>query len=110
MRALSVRQPWASMIASGEKTIEVRTWRTDYRGALLICASSAKGVDHTLPRGVALCIVDLVDVRPMVPADEPAAHCWVQDAYAWVMTSPRAVEHARVRGQLRLFEVDLPIV
>ena len=39
MRALSVKQPWASLIASGQKTIETRTWRTDYRGDLLIVSS-----------------------------------------------------------------------
>lgn len=38
MKALSVKQPWAALIASGEKPYEVRTWRTDYRGPLVICA------------------------------------------------------------------------
>jgi len=39
MKALSVKQPWANKIASGEKTIEVRTWYTHYRGPLLIVLS-----------------------------------------------------------------------
>lgn len=41
-RALSVRQPWASLIAAGRKSIEIRTWRTDYRGPLAIHAAGAR--------------------------------------------------------------------
>ena len=32
MKALSVKQPWANKIASGEKSIETRYWKTDYPG------------------------------------------------------------------------------
>ncbi|HHY88739.1 MAG TPA: ASCH domain-containing protein, partial [Chloroflexi bacterium] len=38
MKALSVRQPWAWLIAQGYKTVENRTWATNYRGPLLIHA------------------------------------------------------------------------
>lgn len=41
MRVLSIKQPWASMIVRGAKRFEVRSWKTDYRGPLLIHASSA---------------------------------------------------------------------
>ena len=34
--ALSVKQPWATLIAFGVKTVEVRTWRTDRRGTVLL--------------------------------------------------------------------------
>ena len=34
MKALSIRQPWAELIMQGRKTLELRTWRTNYRGAL----------------------------------------------------------------------------
>src|SRR5262245_40463040 len=34
--ALSVRQPWAELIMSGRKTIEVRSWAAEYRGVLWI--------------------------------------------------------------------------
>ena len=43
MRALTVRQPWASLIAAGAKTIETRSWSTGYRGDLLIHAGKAWG-------------------------------------------------------------------
>lgn len=41
MKVLSLLQPWASLIALGEKQIETRSWQTDYRGPLLIHASKS---------------------------------------------------------------------
>lgn len=41
MKVLSLTQPWASLVASGAKRIETRSWRTNYRGPLLIHASKA---------------------------------------------------------------------
>lgn len=39
IKALSLWQPWASLIAVGAKRYETRSWPTKYRGPLLICAS-----------------------------------------------------------------------
>ena len=41
IRALTVRQPWASLIALGHKRIETRSWKTDYRGPLVIHAGAS---------------------------------------------------------------------
>jgi len=40
IRALTVKQPWAHMIAYGGKIIENRVWETYYRGLLAIHAGS----------------------------------------------------------------------
>lgn len=40
MKALSIKQPWASLIAHGIKNIENRTWRTNFRGKIYIHASA----------------------------------------------------------------------
>jgi hypothetical protein len=37
--ALSLKQPWAALLAAGIKTVEVRRWRTQYRGPVLIHAA-----------------------------------------------------------------------
>jgi hypothetical protein len=42
MKVLSVRQPYASLLVRGIKRFESRTWSTDYRGPLLIHASSTQ--------------------------------------------------------------------
>jgi len=46
MKALSIKQPWASLIAHGIKDIENRTWRTNFRGRIYIHTSGtpAKGI------------------------------------------------------------------
>ncbi|MHC4397428.1 MAG: ASCH domain-containing protein [Planctomycetota bacterium] len=106
MKAISVRQPWASMIAGGEKTIETRTWQTDYRGPLLI-VSSKRPEWGDLPLGQGLCVVQLADCRPMTKEDEPAAGCEIYfDAQAWCLENIRPIEPFAVRGQLGLYEVD----
>lgn len=40
MRALSLLQPWASLVAVGAKGFETRSWGTHYRGEVAICASA----------------------------------------------------------------------
>jgi len=42
MKALTLHQPWASLIAMGIKTIETRSWSTKYRGPLAIHAGKRK--------------------------------------------------------------------
>ena len=42
MKALTLWQPWASLIAVGAKTIETRSWSTAYRGPLLIHAAKRR--------------------------------------------------------------------
>lgn len=39
MKALTLWQPWASLVAIGVKTIETRSWATKYRGPLAIHAA-----------------------------------------------------------------------
>ena len=43
MKAITIKQPWATLIAEGYKEYEFRTWKTRYRGDILIHAG--KGID-----------------------------------------------------------------
>ena len=43
MKCLSLKQPYAELLVSGKKTIELRNWNTRFRGKFLIHAS--KNVD-----------------------------------------------------------------
>jgi hypothetical protein len=117
MKALSVKQPWAGLIAIGMKGIETRTWSTAYRGSLLIVASKKPqwefmtGITQKecLIFGQAICIVDLVDCRPMTQADEEIACCPIYSgAFSWVIKNSRPVRPFEVKGQLGLFNVELP--
>lgn len=49
MKAISIKQPWASLIAHGIKDVENRTWATKYRGTILIhsCAPTKFNIQLT---------------------------------------------------------------
>jgi hypothetical protein len=115
-RALAVKQPMASLIADGSKSIEVRTWSTPYRGRILITASlGASGhfmrqypERRKVPRGVAICSVELVDVRKLRKADSDKA-CYKITAtagrYAWILREPKAVNPTPIKSKLGLWRL-----
>ena len=112
MRTLAVRQPWATLIAEGTKTVEVRTWRTAYRGPLLIVASGKPYKLHddagqlvTLPTQIQVCTVDLIDCRPFLRADLPASCLSEYDTgfYAWHLANPRHVRPVPHKGKLSIY-------
>jgi hypothetical protein len=106
-KAISLKQPWANLVAEGKKTIETRKWQTKYRGDLIICSS--KTVD-TYPAGYALCIVELYDIRPMEVKDEKQA-CYeiYPNAYSWLLRNLRKIDPIfPVKGQLSIFEINVP--
>lgn len=117
MKTIVLRQPWASLVAEGKKTIELRTWSTKHRGPLLIVAG--RGVDradarrldrYNDPAGVTLCTVDLVDVREAVARDSKHTLCDVAaNEFAWVLANPRPVKRVSIVGRLGLYEVELSV-
>lgn len=125
MKALSVKQPFASMIAVGEKTVECRTWPTQYRGELLICSSKGDGyIDYTdmgldedpiLPGGMALCMAKLVDCTRMIKADLDYAMLpeeWEKDAlkgFAWHLRLLYQIVPVPVKGKLGIYNLDIDI-
>jgi hypothetical protein len=118
MKALSIKQPWASLIASGRKTLEIRSWSTRYRGPLVVVASaqpSREHMDHfTLadaPLGATIAVVDLIEVREATPLDSERA-CWEvpPGMFAWRLANPRHLEPLAVRGRLNLWEIDDALV
>lgn len=62
MRALTIRQPWASLVALGVKTIETRSWSTRYRGPLAIHAGAAQPQRGEAP-GLGVPVGDWLPVR-----------------------------------------------
>ena len=71
-KCLSLKQPYAQLVASGKKTIELRTWNTKFRGEFLIHASKKIDVKayerlkidpHSLITGAIIGKVNLYDVK-----------------------------------------------
>jgi len=108
MRAICIKQPWASMIANGQKFIETRSWKTNYRGELLVVASQKPLIDN-LPTGQALCIVNIIDCHPMKKEDEKFAKVeYNSQKYSWILFNIKKIKPFPVKGKLNFFQVNLP--
>ena len=129
IRALTVRQPWASLIADGLKTIEVRTMRTHYRGLLLIHAgktvaeygydprSQVSGDPLEYPLGCSVAIARLAGCRQLEPDDDRAAcadpdwwpglwdapESWMYAAWGWLIDDVTPLPHVALRGRQGLW-------
>ena len=86
MKALTVKRPWANLIASGQKTIELRTWAPseapcriaihagqvyDSRAGELILFATKENTNRS--KGQVLCTVEAHRIRPAILADCNAA-------------------------------------
>lgn len=129
MKAITLTQPWATLVALGHKSVETRSWSTRYRGRLAIHA--AKGfppearrfaeeeralgrLPARIPSGAIIAIAWLSDVRP---AEEVALEVsglerrlgdYTPGRFAWVLDRSRLYvldEPLGCRGALGLWEV-----
>lgn len=104
MKAISIKEPWASLILSGEKTIETRKWATKYRGPLLICVSKLPKSELS---GMAIGVAYLNSIEPIVKDHEVKACCPVYPrALSWHLVNPILIEPFPVSGKLGVFEVN----
>lgn len=86
MKAITLTQPWATLVAVGAKRIETRGWRTEYRGLVAIHAAKGfpddaryiattepfrsalgGGLATELPRGAIVAVANLVTCFPFTP-------------------------------------------
>lgn len=108
MKALSIHPVPVMQIYYGYKTIEVRSWKTEYRGDILIC-STAKQFTDTIPSH-ALCVVTLKDIIPMKKKHCEAAmmdpQYYHRGDYAWIFEDVRPIIPFPVKGKLHLWECD----
>ena len=94
MKALSVRGDYIMDMIAGKKKIEYRTWKTNYRGPLLMC-STTKKVAGAAP-GYAICVVNLKSIQ----------YFPFEDLYHWNIELADVIKPIHVKGQLKLFNVD----
>lgn len=129
MKVLSIRQPWAWLIAIGCKTIENRTWSRNYRGRILIHASQAKAEQldgwqenamrkycqahnipipdfDSLPKSAIIGSVEVSDIQFHEAYNDPFAEDF---QYHWFLENPRLFENPiiGVKGKLFLWNYDL---
>lgn len=129
MRVLSVKEPFATLIASGYKCIETRSWKTNYRGELFIHASG-KSIDKKyledsyiskiidglkMNYGNIICKVNLVDCIYM---DEKFIEKIKQNnkeyqlgfyeigRYAWIIDNIELIYPIKAKGKLNIWKYD----
>ncbi len=121
-RCLSVQQPSAWAVCVGDKTIENRSWSTDYRGTIAIHASSTKTIVNAVVKGrrnpgfdaeffaygAIIGVADLVDCVEMNPdlEDDP----WTGGPVCWKLENARLIPRPiAMKGKLNLFKLDATI-
>lgn len=119
MKALSIRQPWADAIIWGDKDVENRSWKTDYRGPVLIHAAKAWGPSERED----LRFVEEVTSNELGEAYEPflggivgkaeIVDCvtemdskWFFGRYGFVLKNAEALPFQPCKGRLGFFTPD----
>ena len=119
MKALTIRQPFAWLIANGFKDVENRTWATPFRGRFLIHAAKKYGaaeranaervqrhhgilIPPDLPLGGIVGEAELVDCVK----EHPSA--WFKGPYAFVLRNARPLPFRAWPGKLSFFDVPQP--
>lgn len=129
MRVLSVKEPFATLIASGYKCIETRSWKTNYRGELFIHASG-KSIDKKyledsyiskiidglkMNYGNIICKVNLVDCIYMdekfiekIKQNNKEYQLGVYEIgrYAWIIDNIELIYPIKAKGKLNIWKYD----
>ena len=107
MKALSLIQPWATLVAIGVKRVETRTWATPYRGPLAIHASKWRDVDGHAVRADVVEYLELSLEEPFATALTRAGIERIGDLPSGaVVATARLVEVSSTYEALRLDRVD----
>ena len=125
MKCLSVSQPFADLIVSGRKTIELRGWNTGFRGEFLVHAPLKVRAEDCrrlkagckLVTGAIVGKAELYDVKKYGSKKEAdgdsrlhfAGKRFQGRAYGFMLKNPKAFRiPIPWRGRLGFFDVDLP--
>jgi len=120
--AITIKQPFASLVGWGVKTIEVRSSNLNYRGPLIICSGKKvfDGVSllmpnsleyyrqykSIMPQGQAIAVVELVDCRPMKPKDADLSFVpYSEGLYSWILRDATSIEPFEVSGNIGIFHL-----
>ena len=135
-KALTLTQPWATLVVLGEKLWETRSWRTKYRGPLAIHAAksfprSAKRMAETnayyvttlgkypirwMPLGAIIGTVELVEIERVegvidagrISVKEYAFGDYSPGRWAWQLANPVILDEPRPwRGALGLWSIEV---
>ena len=125
MKVLTLKQPWATLVAEGIKKYEFRSWKTNYRGKILIHAGTGidkkelekyKDFNLEFPSKRILAEVEIEDCLELndelnknIIAEKNIAYgSKYRTGYAWKLTNSKKINYDKeVKGQLGLWNIDL---
>jgi hypothetical protein len=119
MKVLSLKQPWAELVVSGRKSIELRKWNTNFRGEFLVHSSKVAddknmkrfGFD-TLPCGFIVGKAKLVDVKKYLDDGEllkdKDKHLATKEwgGYGFILKDIERINPTPAKGQLNFWEYE----
>jgi hypothetical protein len=110
MKGLTMTQPWASLVAIGQNTIETRSWSTRYRGPLAIHAAKgfpadARALCLASPYREVLAAAGYDDARAL-PTGAVIAVAELEDVLAFDRGSLSATRERVRQGELPPHEAD----
>jgi len=125
LKCLSVSQPFADLIISGKKTIELRNWNTNFRGEFLIHApikirtddSKRLKIKKKLVTGAIVGKAELYKVKKYeslkeIKKDQKshfASKEFSAKTFGFLLKNPKSLRiPIPWKGQLGFFEVELP--
>lgn len=124
MKALSLKQPWAELVVSGRKTIELRKWNTNFRGRFLVHASSTPDVKNMkkfgfdeLPLGFIVGEAELIGIK-RYPEDGKfgedsgkylAINIREWGGFGFLLKNARKLEPISAKGSLNFWNCDLKV-
>lgn len=122
MKAISIRQPWAWLIAHGHKDIENRSWRTNYRGPVLIHAAKGMTKDeyigaYVMAEEQGIIIPDFKDLQRggiigkavIIDCISHSYSPWFFGRYGFVMQNMKPLPFQPCKGELNFFTPDIPL-
>ncbi len=122
---MSVSQPFADLIISGKKTIELRNWNTKYRGEFLVHSPSKirkedckrLKISKRLVTGAIVGKIEIIDVKKYDSSEQVrkdqklhlASKNFQDRKYGFVLKNPKQFRMPiPCKGKLNFFEVRLP--
>lgn len=128
MKVISIKQPYATLIAEGYKEYEFRTWKTKYRGEILIHASlevdkiameKYKDLNLEYPNGCIIakatlneCIEINDDFRKMIKPKNIYLYIYShvlnndKNKYAFYLNNIEKINPINIKGQLGLWNYE----
>jgi hypothetical protein len=96
VKAVAIKEPWASQIAEGRDTIAYRGAKTPYRGEILIVSDAEPSY--------ALALAELVDVRPLTGE----ANAPIRRGFVWHFRGVVPIVRFPLKAQAGLFLASIP--